>query len=850
MDGACAVLRPKVDKKRAVGTEKNRNFAATMDEADVYYADVLLPLHLPGTYTYRVPREMVDEVQAGVRVVVQFGQKRMYSALVRRLHTEAPRWRAKYVLGVLDERPVVTERQMLFWEWMASYYMCYPGDVMAVALPAGMKLASESALSIHPDFDGDLSRLTKYELQVVGLLTDHGTMRVDDISHALGIQKIMPLVRTMIERQVVVMDEELRERFVPRKSTYVRLAEAYSTEEAQRRLFDELEAKKRTKQVELLMKFMTMSGFGKELVAKRELPQGSALQTLVKNGVLLTEEREESRLEHYDSDSLVPASSIKLNDGQMAAYEGIRTDKAHSVSLLHGVTSSGKTEVYIKLIDEQVRAGRQVLFLLPEIALTAQIINRLRRYFGDKVGVYHSRFSASQRVEVWRRTALKDGPGRYQVLLGARSAVFLPFSDLGLVIVDEEHDPSYKQQDPAPRYHARDAAVYLARLWGARTVLGSATPSIESYHNAMDGKYGLQTMATRYGGFSLPQVEVVDMKQAQRQGEVHGHFSDTLLRAIRDALAARQQVILYQNRRGFSLRLECDDCHHVPQCVHCDVSLVYHKATNSLRCHYCGYSIPVPPECPACHSTRLRMVGIGTERVEEDLQIMFPEARVARMDLDSTLQKNQYIELLNDFAERRIDILVGTQMVTKGLDFEHVSVVGIVNADNIINYPNFRSFERAYQQMTQVSGRAGRHGDAGRVIVQTYNPSHQILQKVQDGDYEGLYRDQDNERRVFRYPPYYRLVEITLKHRDSDVLNAAADWLASQLRGAFGSRVMGPEYPLVSRVRALYLKVVAVRFERSEAIGDAKKLMMQMADDLAKQDGWARVAVHFDVDPY
>lgn len=825
-------------------------FAVSMDEQEVYYVEVLLPLHLPGTYTYRVPRELNGEVSVGKRVVVQFGQKRMYSALVRRIHTEAPKWRTKYILSVLDERPLVTERQMLFWEWMAAYYMCYPGDVMAVALPAGMKLASESAVSIHPDFDGDLSRLTKYELQVVNLLTEYSTMKLDDISRAIGVQKIMPLMRSMIEREVVMMDEELRERFKPRKSTYVRLSEAYAGEEAQRRLFDELEAKKRTKQVDLLMQYMQMSGFGKELVPKRDLPQVSALQTLIKNGVLVTEEREESRLEHFDADSLVPVESIKLNEEQQAAYSLLSSPLSpHTTHLLHGVTSSGKTEVYIKLIDEQVRAGKQVLFLLPEIALTAQIINRLRRHFGDKVGVYHSRFSASQRVEVWRRTATDNEEARYQVLLGARSAVFLPFRDLGLVIVDEEHDASYKQHDPAPRYHGRDAAVYLAHLWGAHTVLGSATPSIESYHNAMEGKYGLAVMAHRYGGFNLPKVEVVDMKTATRQGEVHGHFSDKLLRAIRDALAARQQVILFQNRRGFSLRLECDDCHHIPQCVHCDVSLVYHKATNSLRCHYCGYSIPVPEECPACHSTHLRMTGIGTERVEEDLQIMFPEARVARMDLDSTLQKNQYIELLNDFAQRRIDILVGTQMVTKGLDFEHVSVVGIVNADNLINYPNFRSFERAYQQMTQVSGRAGRHGDAGQVIIQTYNPGHQILQKVEDNDYEGLYHDQDNERRVFRYPPYYRLVEITLKHRDNEVVSAAADWFATELRGAFGQRVMGPEYPLVSRIRALYLKTITVRFERNEAIADAKKLMMQMADELVKQDGWARVAIHFDVDP-
>ena len=816
-----------------------------MEEQEVYYVDVLLPLHLPGTYTYRVPREMNGEVAVGMRVVVQFGQKRMYSALVRRLHTEAPKWKAKYILSVLDDRPLVAERQMVFWEWMAQYYMCYPGDVMAVALPAGMKLASESTVSIHPDFDGDLSRLTKYELQVVNLLTEYSSMRLDDISRAIGVQKIMPLIRGMIEREVVMMDEELRERFKPRRSTYVRLTEAYADEVAQRSLFDELEKKKRTKQVEVLMLFMQKSGFGKELVPKRELPQGSALQTLIKNGVLLAEEREESRLERFDADSLVPVESIKLNDEQQAAYNMLSEETFNETSLLYGVTSSGKTEVYIKLIDEQVRAGKQVLFLLPEIALTAQIINRLRRYFGDKVGVYHSRFSASQRTEVWQRTIT----GSYQVLLGARSALLLPFRNLGLIIVDEEHDPSYKQYDPAPRYNARDTALMLARICCARTVLGSATPSIETFWNAQEGRYGLATIAHRYGGFALPEVTCVDMKEAHRQGLVKGHFSTTLLDAIGQALAKGEQAILFQNRRGFSLHLECDDCHCVPHCVHCDVSLVYHKATNSLRCHYCGYSIPVPAECPDCHSTHMKMAGVGTERIEEDLQILFPDARVARMDLDSTLQKNQYLEMLTDFEQRRIDILVGTQMVTKGLDFEHVSVVGIVNADNIINYPSFRSYERAFQLMTQVSGRAGRHGDNGKVIIQTYNPSHQVIANVMDADYQALYGEQIQERRIFGYPPYFRMIEITLRHRESDVLSAAADWMAHALRTAFAGRVLGPEYPIVSRIRGLYLKVITLRFERNEAIADAKQVILKIGEDLGKQTGWSGVTVHYDVDP-
>ncbi len=830
-----------------------------MDEDSVYYVDVLLPLHLPGTYTYRVPREMTATVQTGVRVVVQFGQKRIYSALVRRVHTQAPQWKSKYIMGVLDTEPVVTERQMVFWEWMARYYMCSTGDVMAMALPAGLKLQSESTVMISPDFDGDLSSLSRYELMVVNLLTEHPSMKLTDLSRAIGVQKIMPLMRTMIEREIVVLEEELRERFVPKRSPYVKLS-GHKPLDA---ILDELERKKRTAQVKVLMQFLQMSNMGHDAVAKRMLPQGSALQTLIKNGVFVIEERVESRLRDYSDGELTDPDSIVLNEEQQAAYHCVNSSMSECVNrdapatntstnshintfLLHGVTSSGKTEVYIKLIAEVVAQGRQALFLLPEIALTAQIINRLRKYFGDKVGVYHSRFSMSQRAEVWQRTM----NGQYQVLLGARSALFLPFKELSLIIVDEEHDASYKQYEPAPLYNARDSAIYLARLWDARVVIGSATPSIESYYNAMSGKYGYVAIRQRYGGFKLPELKCIDMRETRKNGQLRGHFSTYLLEQIRNALAEGKQVILFQNRRGFSLRLECNDCHTVPQCVHCDVSLVYHKATNSLRCHYCGYSIPVPSECPQCHSTHLQMVGIGTERIEEDLQIMFPDARVARMDLDSTLQKNQYMELLNDFQNRRIDILVGTQMVTKGLDFEHVSVVGIVNADNLITFPSFRSYERAFQQMTQVSGRAGRHADGGRVVIQTYCPEHIVIQDVLNSDYEALYEEQIQERRVFRYPPFYKLIGITLKHRDAELLNRAADWMAVQLRGAFGGRVMGPEYPLISRIRALYLKCITIRFERTEAIADAKQLMLRIADDLQKQEGFSGIMVAFDVDPY
>ncbi|MBO4599182.1 MAG: primosomal protein N', partial [Bacteroidales bacterium] len=656
-----------------------------------YFVDVILPLHIHGTYTYRVPQVYNDAVKVGQRVVVLFGPKRLYSALVRKVHEEVPHYRVKYILSILDAEPLVGERQFRFWEWLAEYYMCYVGDVMAIALPSAFRLASESSVSIHPDFSGELSDLTDNELRIVQLLTDHPVMTVDDISRAIGVQKMMPLLNSMIERNVIVMDEDLHQRFVPRTSAYLLLGEEYREEARLRDLFDTLEKKKSTqKQVDVLLKYMQLSQMGTLPVARRALldttdghpVSESALRTLVRNGVLSVEERVESRLEH--GESTTNPDSIELNDEQQSAYKYLRGCN-QAVALLHGVTSSGKTEVYTKLINDVVKEGKQVLFLLPEIALTAQIINRLRRYFGDLVGVYHSRFSVSQRAEVWNRTQTSDPNQRYQVLLGARSALFLPFQDLGLVIVDEEHDNSYKQYDPAPRYNGRDAAIYLAHLWGARTVLGSATPSLESYYNAQQGKYGFCEMKRRFGGVLMPEVLCADMKEetkrlrrerGDRAASGSTHISQFLLEQIDQALKNHEQVILFQNRRGFSLRIECDDCHWTPRCQHCDVALVYHKATNSMRCHYCGYSIPLPSECPACHSQHLSMKGFGTERVEDDLSILFPDARVARMDLDSTLQKNRYLEIINDFQDRKIDILVGTQMVTKGLDFDHVSVVG------------------------------------------------------------------------------------------------------------------------------------------------------------------------------
>jgi len=790
-------------------------------------------------------------VEAGQRVVVQFGSKKLYSGLVRRVHSEVPTYQVKYILSVIDSKPIVGEREFKLWEWMAKYYMCYIGDVMAAALPSVLRLASESMVAIHPDFDGELSSLEEKELRIVQLLTEQPVMKVNDISVAISVQKIMPVINGMIERNILIMDEDLQQRFKPIKATYVVLAPQYLDQKEAKRLFDQLEQKKSAaKQLGLMLRFMQLSNFGMKAVPKKELAQqsdfsASSLNTLIKNGILIAEERIESRLQKYES--VTSPDSIELNEEQQEAYNKISNQQG--VSLLHGVTSSGKTEVYIKLMQHTIEQGKQALFLLPEIALTAQIINRLKKYFGNRVGVYHSRFSPSQRAEVWSRAFSEDAAKRFDVLLGARSAVFLPFRDLGLIIVDEEHDSSYKQYEPAPRYNGRDTAIYLGSLWGARTVLGSATPSIESYHNAQSGKYALMEMKHRYGGIKLPEVLCVDMKDAMRKKEVQGYFSNFLSSHIEEALKNKEQVILFQNRRGYSMRVECDECHWTPQCQHCDVSLVYHKSTNSLRCHYCGYAVPVPTQCPVCGKPSLKLKGYGTERIEDEIAQLFPSAKVARMDLDTTMTRNRHLEIITDFEYRKVDILVGTQMVTKGLDFDNVSVVGIISADNLINFPDFRSFERSFQQMMQVAGRAGRHGHQGKVIIQTYNPWHQAIRNVMDNNYTGMYESQIVERRVFRYPPFSKLIEITLRHREQELLNAAAAEYANRLRGKLATRVMGPEYPSVSRIRGLYIKRVIVRVEPTDSLVAVKQIILDITDQTLEQKEFHSMKIHFDVDP-
>ncbi|MFZ4412659.1 MAG: replication restart helicase PriA [Bacteroidales bacterium] len=823
------------------------------------FADVLLPLPLKGYFTYRIPFEMNEMLKPGQRVVIQFGKKKVYTALVRRIHEKPPlAYAVKYILSVLDSEAIVNEKQFLLWEWIADYYMCAIGEVMNAALPAAFKLASETRILINPDFDGDFSQFNEYEMLVAEALVSRESLTVSEVTEITGLQKTIPLIKTLIEKAVIITDEEIAEKYKPKIETYVRLSQSYANEKALMDIFDKLE-KKAFRQLQVLQSFLQLTGFFQTFdneIKKSELLKNpdfsdAQIKSLHQKGIFEIFEKEQSRLEGSDAYSTV--GDIVLSEEQQLAFDSIKQGfEQKSVVLLHGVTSSGKTEIYIKLIDEVIQQGKQVLYLLPEIALTAQIINRLQKFFGNKAGVYHSKYSENQRVEVWGKVILASQDidnENYNVILGARSALFLPFDNLGLIIVDEEHDSSYKQYDPAPRYNARDAAIYLAAMHGAKTVLGSATPAIETYFNTLTRKYQLVEINERYGGMELPEIIIADLKIETRQKTMHSHFSSILINHIEAALAKKQQVILFQNRRGFSLRIECDSCHYMPECKNCDVTLIYHKYQNQLRCHYCGYSTHVPEKCPECGSAGMMMKGFGTEKIEEDLAVIFPKASIERMDLDTTRSKNAYRRIISDFEDRKIDILVGTQMVTKGLDFDNVSIVGVLNADNMISYPDFRSFERSFQLMAQVSGRAGRKGERGKVIIQTYQPKHEVIKNVINTDYRAMFNSQISERKNFRYPPFYRLIKITLKHKDADILNKAAAEFSTDLRKIFGKSVLGPEFPIVSRVKNMYLKDILIKIEKETSLVQAKNQLRNIVEHFMQIKKYSQIRMLIDVDP-
>ena len=816
---------------------------------------------MEATFTYRVPQELEGRVAFGVRVIVPFGRSKLYSGLVVRVHTEAPQeWATKYIVDVMDERPVVSERQFRLWQWMADYYLCTLGEVMAAALPSALKLASETKIKLHPDFSGDVTVLNPFELRIAEALTHREEMTVAEVAKTAQIQKILPVIKSMVEKRVVITDEEIRNPYKPKRETVVRLADEYAEEAPFMALLDQLNASSRTTpQADLLLSFMMLSRRDGQYDFKAEVPKSqllqarevtpARLQTLLKKGILVAEERVISRL--ADISSLDEVASIQFTAPQQKALDQIHESFAKNpVTLLHGVTGSGKTEIYIQLIDEVLREGKQVLYLLPEIALTSQIVNRLRRYFGEKVGVYHSRFNEYERVEIWNRVIGQGSEvsNKYQLILGARSALLLPYQNLGLIIVDEEHDPSYKQQDPAPRYHARDCAVVLAGMHQAPVLLGTATPSLESYYNVELGKYGLVQLTERFSRHQLPDIWVVNMAAATRQGQAKGIFSNFLIEKIGEALDKKEQVILFQNRRGYAVRMICHTCESMPTCKYCDVTLTYHKKTNLLKCHYCGYAIEVPHECPTCHSTDIEMKGFGTEKVEDTLAELFPQAAIARMDLDTTRSKNGYQQIITDFEQHKTDILVGTQMVTKGLDFDRVSVVGILNADALVSFPDFRAFERAYQLLAQVSGRAGRKEVPGKVVIQSYQPNHPALKYVEGNDFAAMYQSQIAERREYHFPPVARLVKITLKHPDEKTVTAAAEALAQPLRQAFPGRVLGPEAPLVSRIQNYYLQEFWVKLPKDNHLASYKLRLREIlkAFQSAKAHKAVKVVVNVD----
>ena len=821
---------------------------------------MLLPLPV-SMFTYAIPDELAEKVIEGGRVVVQFGKRKIYTALVVGIHDRKPvGYEIKEILSVLDEVPVILPAQLKFWNWIAAYYLCHPGEVMNAALPSAFKLASESKVILNPVFDPLREELNEKESLLLEALYHRPAIEIAEISRIIGQMKVIPVIKTMLEKGIILMEEKLSEKYRPRKEVFVRLTEEYSDEEKFKDLFEQLE-KRAGKQLELLMSFLVLSRqksdrsgeVNRTELLKSVKATSSVLEGLIAKGVLNTIEKVVSRVE--GGGNITDVGSIELVDFQKKAFDEIHNAfLIKDVVLLHGVTSSGKTEIYIKYIQEILDQGKQVLYLLPEIALTTQTISRLKKYFGERVGVYHSRFNENERVEIWNKVLIHGKPGAggtssYDIILGARSAVFLPFSELGLVIVDEEHDSSFKQYEPSPRYNGRDAALYLAHLHGAKTILGSATPSIESYYNSMEGKYALVEMSERYGNMEMPEINVVNLREEIRWKKMKSHFTSVLVKQLEDALGKSEQAIIFQNRRGFSLRLECETCGWMPVCRNCDVTLVYHKQNHQLRCHYCGYTTSIPEKCPECKGTSLMMKGFGTEKVEEDLAILFPKARIARMDLDTTRTRHSHQKIINDLEERKIDILVGTQMVTKGLNFENVSTVSILNADNMLGFPDFRAAERGYQLMAQVSGRSGRKYKRGCVIIQTYNPRHPVILDVVNHDYRSMYEQQLIDRRKFKYPPFYRLVLVKIKHKDPEVLNKASDELAQQFRLLFGNRVLGPEYPLVSRIMNYYLKQIIIKIERSLSQTEIKKKLMQEIMEFSKRKEFKNLRLVMDVDP-
>lgn len=822
------------------------------------FVDVILPLPLYSSFTYSVPEAFQEDVQVGSRVLVQFGKKKYYTAIVEALHSSEPNgYEVKPVVAVLDPDPILRYPQLNFWKWISDYYLCSPGEVYKAAVPTGLKPESETRISLNPDYEPDENnpfKLNDHQALLLMTLQEHKRLTLAELEGETGIRNVAKVIMPMLDAGILEIDERVAERYRPKKITTVSLNFIRFDQD---RLHESFDLVKRSKlQEKVLLTYLDLSGWmtpGSKLrmVTRQQLTDQSGaspgvIKAMVDKGILKIEKKTVNRFDREEGKEEAINLPVLSDPQQKALKEIDEGFKSHTIQLLHGVTGSGKTEIYTHLMARSLEAGNQVLFLVPEISLTTQLSDRLRKVFGNRLLVYHSKFSDSERVDIWRRLLSTNEP---LVILGVRSSIFLPFSHLGLVIVDEEHESSFKQYDPAPRYNARDGALMLARMHGAKSLLGSATPAIETYFKALEGKYGLVKLMERYEGSELPEVEIIDMKEMRKKKEVKGILSSPLRQRLLSTLQNHRQAILFQNRRGFAPVVVCEQCGWTPKCAHCDVSMVYHKNLGMLRCHYCGYSTFLPQLCPACGLNGLKIFGYGTERIAEEINEEFPDYNIARMDLDTTRNKDAYQNIIEDFARHDTDILIGTQMVSKGLDFGDVATVGVLNADTLLNFPDFRSNERAFNMLEQVAGRAGRRKDKGKVMIQTLNPGHEVLRHVKNHDYASYYANEIMDRRKFAYPPFTKIINIFIRNKNPEMCDKAAIDFVLALRKVFGDRVLGPEKPFVSRIASYYIQSIMLKMEVGVSMKKVKDILRQVYASVANTPEMKSSVIHYDVDP-
>ena len=816
----------------------------------MYFVEVILPLPLPKLYTYRINKDEAHFLQMGMRVAVSFGKSKVYTALVHKVHTNEPTYETKDIEYILDETPIVTPEQITHWQWIADYYMCTLGEVIKSALPSAFLLESETIIEIaEKDLNSNL--FSDDEFQVYEALHYKTALKGSEVSKIIPKKKTLKVIKSLVEKGAARISERIFEKYVPKLVKFIRLAKDYQSQEG---LQKALELLKGEKQKKLIMAYFNhinreVLPLKVENLLEEAKVSNAVLKSVVEKGILEIYYLQKDRVSFAGSEIL--AKKTLNNIQNEALYQVQQQFQTKNTVLLQGVTASGKTEIYIELIDQYLKEGKQVLYLLPEIALTIHLINRLKKHFGKNLSVYHSKYNTNERVEVWNNVL--NNCSKAQLVVGVRSSVYLPFKDLGLVVIDEEHDSSYRQFDPAPRLQARDSAIMLANLFKAKTLLGTATPSIESMHNIKIGKYGFVYLSKRYANFLPPIIELIDIKDKQHRKRMNGHFSDILIEEMTNTLSQGKQVLLFQNRRGYAPIVQCMHCGTVPQCPHCDVSLTFHHSSNQLRCHYCGYAIPMPKTCIACGSVDLKTKGFGTEQISKELEILFPQVAIDRMDQDTTNGKYGYEKILAKFEQQETQILVGTQMISKGLDFENIGLVGVMNADALIHSPDYRAYERSFQLLLQVSGRAGRSAQQGKVLIQTYNPQHPVIQQVLQNDFKGMYQNQIEERQSFSYPPFVQMIKITLKHTNFNRTNEGAEWFANALKEAFASKkgieILGPEFPLISRIKNEYMKDVLVKVKPSElSIHHTKKQIKRIETSFQSISNFRAIRVSYLID--